>query len=209
MWETWDIKGHTLEYNDEHHQYICDGLEVPSVTQLLHRRFPKKYAGIPGAVLDKAARRGTMLHSAIETEERLLRGEDIDIVMYNEMLEEMDEEMRNYRFLKKAYQFSVLQNEVPVLVPFNGNIVAAGRLDIFGSYRDRGMLADIKRTSVLDKDYLSYQLTLYKLGWEYCYDSQIDYLFCIWLREDKRQFKAIPECRNLALELLEEIQEGI
>lgn len=205
MWETWDIKGHTLEYNDEHHLYICDGLEVPSVTQLLHRRFPKKYAGIPRALLYKAAKRGTMLHSAIEVEERLLRGESADVDVLSAALATMYEEIQNYRFLKKAYQFSVLQNEVPVLVPFNGNIVAAGRLDIFGSYRDRGMLADIKRTSVLDKDYLSYQLTLYKMGWEYCYDSQIDYLFCIWLREGKRQFKAIPECRNLALELLEEI----
>lgn len=205
MWETWDIKGHTLEYNDEHHLYICDGLEVPSVTQLLHRRFPKKYAGIPRALLYKAAKRGTMLHSAIEVEERLLRGESADVDVLSAALATMYEEIQNYRFLKKAYQFSVSQNEVPVLVPFNGNIVAAGRLDIFGSYRDRGMLADIKRTSVLDKDYLSYQLTLYKMGWEYCYDSQIDYLFCIWLREGKRQFKAIPECRNLALELLEEI----
>lgn len=205
MWETWDIKGHTLEYNDEHHLYICDGLEVPSVTQLLHRRFPKKYAGIPRALLDKAAKRGTMFHSAIEVEERLLRGESADVDVLSAALATMYEEIQNYRFLKKAYQFSVSQNEVPVLVPFNGNIVAAGRLDIFGSYRDRGMLADIKRTSVLDKDYLSYQLTLYKMGWEYCYDGQIDYLFCIWLRENKRQFKAIPECRNLALELLEEI----
>lgn len=209
MWETWDIKGHTLEYNDEHHLYICDGLEVPSVTQLLHRRFPKKYAGIPRALLDKAAKRGTMLHSAIEVEERLLRGESADVDVLSAALATMYEEIQNYRFLKKAYQFSVLQNEVPVLVPFNGDIVAAGRLDIFGSYRDRGMLADIKRTSVLDKDYLSYQLTLYKMGWEHCYGGQIDYLFCIWLREDKRQFKAIPECRNLALELLGEIQEGI
>lgn len=209
MWETWDIKGYTLEYNDEHHLYICDGLEVPSVTQLLHRRFPKKYAGIPRALLDKAAKRGTMLHSAIEVEERLLRGESADVDVLSAALATMYEEIQNYRFLKKAYQFSVSQNEVPVLVPFNGDIVAAGRLDIFGSYRDRGMLADIKRTSVLDREYLSYQLTLYKMGWEYCYGSQIDYLFCIWLREDKRQFKAIPECRNLALELLEEMQEGI
>ena len=205
MWESWEIKGHTLEYNDEHHLYVVDGLEVPSVTQLLHRRFPKKYAGIPRVLLDNAARKGTMLHSAIEVEERLLRGESADVDVLGVALAKMYEEIRNYRFLKKAYQFQVLQNEVPVLVPYNGDIVAAGRLDIFGSYRDRGMLADIKRTSVLDKDYLSYQLTLYKMGWEHCYGSQIDYLFCIWLREDKRQFKAIPECRNLALELLGEI----
>ena len=110
MWETWEIKGHVLEYNDEHHLYICDGLEVPSVTQLLHRRFPKKYAGIPGAVLDKAARRGTMLHSAIETEERLLRGESADVNELRAALTVMYDEIRNYRFLKKAYQFQVLQN---------------------------------------------------------------------------------------------------
>ena len=41
--ETWKIKGHTLEYIDEIHQYLVDGKCVPSITQILKIKFFKKY----------------------------------------------------------------------------------------------------------------------------------------------------------------------
>ena len=37
--ESWEIKGRTLEYFDESHTYLVDGVIVPSVTQLLSRKF--------------------------------------------------------------------------------------------------------------------------------------------------------------------------
>lgn len=33
------IAGHTLEYYDEDHVYICDGIVVPSITQILKVKF--------------------------------------------------------------------------------------------------------------------------------------------------------------------------
>lgn len=33
------IAGHTLEYYDEDYVYICDGVVVPSITQILKVKF--------------------------------------------------------------------------------------------------------------------------------------------------------------------------
>ena len=63
---TWDISGYTLEYDDESHTYIVDGVIVPSVTQILAVKFGNKYAGVNRSTLERAASRGTAIHEAIE-----------------------------------------------------------------------------------------------------------------------------------------------
>ena len=60
--DTWEIKGHTLEYIDEIHQYLVDGVCVPSITQILKVKFGNKYVGISKEVLDNAAKKGTAVH---------------------------------------------------------------------------------------------------------------------------------------------------
>ena len=40
-----------VEFIEEGHIYLVDGVIVPSVTQILHRVFPEKYEGIPKEVL--------------------------------------------------------------------------------------------------------------------------------------------------------------
>lgn len=53
-----------LEYNDEKHQYKIKGVVQPSVTQVL--QVITDYSGVPKAVLQKAAERGTAVHRATE-----------------------------------------------------------------------------------------------------------------------------------------------
>ena len=53
-------------------------------------------------------------------------------------------------------------------------------------------VADIKTTSVLDKEYLVYQLNLYRIGLEQSYDYKIDSLYGIHLRDGKRKLVPIP-----------------
>ena len=36
---SWEIAGHTLEYFDDTHEYLVDGLLVPSITQILKYKF--------------------------------------------------------------------------------------------------------------------------------------------------------------------------
>ena len=86
--------------------------------------------------------------------------------------------------------------------------VSAGRLDLVLMMDDKTGLADIKRTSTLDKEYLAYQLNLYRIAYQQCYGVQIDFLKGLHLREDVRKFVNIPIKESLAWELIEEFQKG-
>lgn len=206
-WEKWEIKGHVLEYNDESHQYVCDGLMIPSITQILKNKFPMKYNGIPKNVLANAARKGTMLHNTIEEAEK--SGDALHFSVPPER-GEIAPEFINYLMMKRQYGFECLENEVPVILPYNGQVLCAGRLDMVYKNRDGALgLADIKRTSKLDDEYLKYQLTLYAIGYQYCYDKKVEELRCIWLREDKHKYKEIPFIYDEVDELLGGIAYGV
>lgn len=179
--ESWEIKGRTLEYDDASHTYICDGIIVRSVTQLLSMKFGKKYDGIDADVLKAAADRGTAIHKAIEEYCKTGRNEDVP-------------EVRDFKFLQHHYNFLVTGNEMPIILDFAGETYA-GRLDLildFDMEAHKFAVADIKTTSTLDKDYLGHQLNLYRLGVEQCYDIVIQELYGIHLKDGKRKMVKIP-----------------
>lgn len=202
-----EIAEHTLEYFDDEHLYLVDGLIVPSITQILNIKFGKKYDGVNRTVLKKAADAGTRLHEAIEN--YCNTGEIADLV-----------ELRNFIFLKKRFQFEVLQTEVPVILFLADDPIAAGRLDMVLQMRtsydsDSSVYfdtkiggADIKRTSTLDKEYLAYQLNLYRIAYRQSYGIEWEFLRGIHLREDKRKFVEIPIAEDLAWQLVHEYLKG-
>lgn len=65
MIETWEIAGGILEYIDETHTYIYDGVILPSITQMLKSKFGNKYNGVDKRVLKRAADKGTEVHKSI------------------------------------------------------------------------------------------------------------------------------------------------
>ena len=177
--ESWEINGQTLEYIDECHLYLVDGIIVPSVTQLLGRKFGHKYDGISSATLQNAAERGTMIHKAIED---YCHGVESDL-----------EEVSDFAFLMDKYNFKVIENELPIILNIGGETFA-GRLDlILQKSNEIGMaVADIKTTSTLDKEYLGFQLNLYRIGVEQSYGFNITSLYGIHLRQGKRKVVEIP-----------------
>lgn len=189
--ETWNIKDHTLEYIDETHTYLVDGLIVPSITQILKIKFGNKYDGVSDKVLNRAAERGTIVHSAIE--KLCKNGEVSDL-----------KEVRNFMFLQKQYKFNVIDNEVPIILFKDNEPIAAGRLDLVLSIDGVTGGGDIKRTSVLDKEYLAYQLNLYRIGYRQCYDIEWNFLKGLHLREDVRKFVNIPINEQMAWKLVED-----
>lgn len=202
-WQTWEIAGHTLEYDDDSHLYICDGVIVPSVTQLLKRRFGRKYEGVPKYILNNAARLGTMLHESIEQAE--LTGNAEGYILPSECSEIRDE-FKGYLSMKKQYGFVVEKNELPLIIPYKGEIIAAGRMDLLLSDRDGRLgVADIKRTAKLDEQYLAYQLTLYGRGVKYCYGIDSEFFACVWLRKTERSYRMIRPRDELIDALLEEV----
>jgi len=183
--ESWEIKGRTLEYDDASHTYLVDGIIVQSVTQLLNRKFGKKYDSVDANTLKKAADRGTMIHKAIED-------------FCKEGLVSDLEEVKDFVFLQNYYKFAVVENELPIIVDFAG-ATYAGRLDLIIRFPREEKddyasvaVADIKTTSTLDKNYLGHQLNLYRMGVEQCYGDYITDLYGIHLRKGTRKLVEIP-----------------
>lgn len=191
---TKEINGHTLEYFDDGHIYLVDGVIVPSITQLLKVKFGNKYGFVSKATLMRASEAGTQVHDAIQ---RLCEnGEIADFP-----------EVRNFLFLKKQYKFEVLENEVPVILFLNDEPISAGRLDMVIKMDGQIGGADIKRTSILDKDYLAYQLNLYRIAYRQCYGVEWEFLRGIHLRNDVRKFVTIPINENITWQLVHEYME--
>lgn len=189
--ETIEINGGVLEYIDETHTYLYDGVVLPSITQLLKVKFGNKYNGISKEVLERASIQGTAVHKAIEDYEQQCIESDLP-------------ELRNYKFLKKAYKFDCVANEVPVVLFQGDEAVACGRLDLVLAEGEQIGLGDIKRTSTLDKNYLAYQLNLYRIAYQQCYGTNIEFLRGIHLREDTRKYVTLPINENLAYEIINE-----
>lgn len=189
--ESWEINGYILEYDEKSHTYIADGVIVPSVTQVLNIKFWGKYASVNPSILNRAANRGTAIHKAIE-----------DYCKGNEELISV-KEVRNFRFLQKHYSFKVLENETPIVITKEGNPIVAGRLDLVLDINGVTALADIKTVSTLDKEYLAYQLNLYRIGYMQSYGAEIKELYGVHLREDKRKLVKIPIDEARAWDILE------
>lgn len=189
--DTWTVCDRPLEFIPEGHIYVYDGIMLPSITTMLKTQFGGKYEGINKAILERASRLGTQVHEAIENYEKV--GQESDL-----------KELRNWKFLKKAYGFKCLNNEVPVVLFDSGEPIACGRLDLVLEIDGKIGLGDIKRTSSLDKNYLAYQLNLYRLAYQQCYGQEIEFLRGVHLRDDVRKFVEIPINEEFILDFIKE-----
>ncbi len=189
--ESWDIAGGLLEYIDESHTYIFDGVVLPSITQMLKFKFGNKYNGVDEKVLKRAAEKGTAVHQAIEDYEKRSI-DDTNCI-----------ELRNYKFLKKQFDFKCLDNEVPIVLFYKDKPIAAGRVDLIIEDKGKVGIADIKRTSVFDKEYVAYQTNLYRLGYQQSYGVEVSFLRGIHLRDKIRKYIELPIKEEMMLEFIE------
>lgn len=189
------LKGHVLEYLDDEHIYLCDGIILPSITQILSVRFGKKYKDIDPEILRKAAAKGTAVHEAIEA--YCQNGTESDLP-----------ELRGFKFLQKNYGFEVLANELPVILFRGDKPIAAGRLDLVLKMNDVCCGADIKRTAALDKEQVAYQLNLYRIAYRQCYGIEWTQIFALHLRDDVRQMVVLPINEQMAWELVDEYERS-
>ena len=190
----WNINGHDLEFEEETHTYICDGLILPSVTQILKIKFDD-YAGVPQYIMEQASEKGTALHKAIELFETTGQTSEL-------------KEFRNYLFIKKRKGFKNISNEVPIIYEENGKVLFAGQLDQIIELDGQIGINDFKRVSAPNKEKIAYQLNLYKMGYEQSYHKQITFLTFTQLREDTRKFTPLPINEELARELIKQYFGG-
>lgn len=188
------IKGHEIEFIEDIHCYLVDGVIVNSVTSLLKKKFGKKYEGISDRVLRNASEKGTLMHRVIEQYEK-------------QGVEDDSKELRNYKFLKRLHKFECIGNEIPLIIFDNDIPVACGTTDLLLKQGDMIGLGDLKRTATLDKEYLAYQLNLYRIGYQQCYDAEISFLKGIHLREDTRKVVDLPINEDMAMQFLREVNK--
>ena len=193
--ETFNIKGGTLEYFDDTHTYLYDGLMLPSVTQILGVKYKNDYASVPPAVLNNAAQRVTAVHKAIE---------NYNVTGYDDG----SEAVRNFKFLQKQYGFEVLDSELPLVIFNDDNVpIACGRLDMTMLMDGETGIADIKTVSTLNKEKIAYQLNLYRIGLMHSYGVDAQFLKIIHLRDGIRKFIDSPLNEGMAWELVNEYLE--
>lgn len=157
-----------IEYVEEGHIYLYKGLYiVPSVTQILQKIFPDKYKNVPRETLTRKASYGKTIHEYIEQYEK-----GIITIKLNYIQEAS---FGQYLRLKDKYNIKVLEQEKIV----NYKDIYAGRYDIYGEVNGVISLCDIKTTASLDKEYLKYQLNLYRFASKN--KNKIKKLYAIWL----------------------------
>lgn len=192
--ETFSIKGGTLEYFDDTHTYLYDGIMLPSVTQILGVKYKNDYASVPHAVLNNAAQRGTEVHKAIE---------NFNVSGYDDG----SEAVRNFKFLQKQYGFEVLDSELPLVIFKDDFPIACGRLDMTMLIDGQTGIADIKTVSALNKEKIAYQLNLYRIGLMQSYGVDAQFLKIIHLRDGIRKFIDSPVNEGMAWELIDKFME--
>lgn len=190
------INGGTLEYIDAEHLYFYDGILLPSITQIVRSHYPNIYSDVPPYVLAKAARKGTLVHEAIER--YYTTGESSDFP-----------EVASIIALQDEHKFEVVGTEVPLVLFRMDEPVAAGRCDMVLMQQDKTLAgADIKRTKNLDMDYLFYQLNLYRIAYRQCYRREWKSLKGFHLRDKTREIVDIPIDEAAGWTLIEEFMEA-
>lgn len=186
--KTFEINGHTIEFIEEQHLYIVDGVITPCVSNILSYKF-NDYANIPQRFLTRASEKGTELHKAIEDYERDGKPSDL-------------KEFKNYIFLKEQYGFKNIANELPVLYEKGGRTLFVGTLDQVIEIDGKCGINDFKRVTAPNKKKIAYQLNFYKMAYEQSYGRPIEFLSFTHLKEDVRKFHELPINEESAIDLL-------
>lgn len=194
--ETWNLGKIVIEYWEDTHEYLVNGVILPSITTILKKKFGNKYINVSPEILRKASEKGTNMHQTIQDYEE--EGiDDLGCV-----------ELQNYKFLKKHYGWRVIYSEIPVVLSINDEPIAVGRLDQIIEIDGEVGVNDLKRTATFDKEYVAYQTNLYKLAYEQTYGGKLSFVSGTHLRDDKRKFYKLPVDEEKALELVKEYLEG-
>lgn len=172
----------------DEHRYFLEGKELEGITGVIHKHiFPDMYKNIPQFVLNKAAERGSQVHQRIEM---------LDAGFYPQKL---SPELRNYILTKKENNLTTIANEYIV----SDNEHFASAIDLVFEQDGKVILADIKTTSVLNKEYVRWQLSIYAYFFELLNPNlKVSKLYALWLRDEQVKF---VEVERIDVELIKEL----
>lgn len=173
--------------------YWIGETQLEGLTGMIGRQlFPDKYKAVPENVLAKAAERGHRIHEEIQ--------------VYDMFGEISSEEVKWYADMKKDEKFDVIDSEYLVT---DGTHFASA-IDKVIVKDGKVCLADVKTTYELDKEYISWQLSIYKYLFNLLNpDIEVDKLYAIWV-SDGATLHEVPEIpQEEVIELLNCERQGI
>lgn len=176
-------------FNEEGHTYHLGERELQGVTGILERRlFPDKYADVDIEILERAKQRGTAIHRYCEIYD------DLGIIT------EGCEEVEHYAKMREALNLVPITREYIVT---DGEHYAS-KIDAVYQGKDGGVvLNDLKTTYYLDKEYISWQLSIYAWMFERMNpEVKIEGLTATWLRGDVAEYVGIERKENELVEAL-------
>ena len=187
-----------IEFLDEPHLYLVDGILVKSVTQILQLIFPDKYKGIDKGILNKKAEFGTTGHVIIEHLD-LKTAESVQKQLSSIENKDLEVCIREYLRLVQKHKIEPLEHELKV----NYKHIYAGTLDLIAIVNGIESLCDIKFTAELDKEYLSWQLGMYGLA----LGKKFKKYYCVWLPKKQlgQLVEIVPKTKEEILEKLKEL----
>lgn len=192
-----------IDFLEEPHIYLVDGVITPSVSEILHFIFPEKYKNVSSYILNKKAQYGTTIHQSVEMLENNLKTMSIEEA-FNVTVQALDlnyiqeVSLHQYLKLKDKYQIEVIEQEQ--MIHFKNYY--AGRFDMIARIKNNLCLCDIKTTAELDEEYLSWQLSYYEMA----VGKKFDKLYAIWL--PKKNIGQVVEIkRKTKKELMKKLKE--
>lgn len=190
-----------IEFIEDTHTYLADGIIVPSVSELIRFKFPDAYANVPKKVLKKKASYGSHVHQTIES---FVKGE---LTMEEIQKKKIDPDIKiaveQFEILRKMWAFQV--RDMEQIVTYKGRYAGTYDIRTIDDY-----IIDLKTTAELHEEWLRWQISLYYLG----VGKYQDFGFAIWLPKGKVgkvvQINTLPkeECERLVDDYYRSLETG-
>lgn len=180
-----ELKQSKVRFYEETHQYFnADGVELSGVTSIINRYiFPDKYKGVSEEVLNAASERGTLIHTLCE-----------EYATNGTVTSFMPDEVA--AFVSATHGINFIAAEYLV----SDDETIATMCDLVDNDLN---IYDIKTTSTLDREYLSWQLSIEAALFEIQNPGkQVGKLVGVWLRPDRCEMVEVKRLPDEAVEAL-------
>lgn len=181
-----------IEFIEDGHYYLYDGVIIPSVSEIIRFKFPDAYKGIPEKILKKKASYGTKLHRTIE---EFIGGTHLEEIQKRRIDPNIKIAVEEFERLRKEWIFHI--DKVEQIVHYRDKY--AGTYDL--KTKD-GLIIDLKSTADLHTDWLQLQLSLYYMA----DNNPQSYGYCMWFPKGNPgkviqvETLSFDECREVVKE---------
>lgn len=171
-----ELKESGVLYEDSTHQYFYKGEELAGITGMLHKFvFPDMYANISEETLKKAAEKGTAIHEQVELFASL--GIDPASECVKAFVAFIAEQ--GYEIIGSEYVLRIGEDHASAI-----DLV----MHKIGTSEDEVEIWDIKGTYSVNKEYVRWQNSMYKFGFENLNPNlNVVRICCMWLRDDNKR----------------------